>query len=88
MILTLRIHRAGPGHYHAAVLDGPEELGTLHAPTLGAAIQQCAQDWMPGLSGMHVWYEHVCAGTLPLSSMRTDPHAIAQQLMVLHGSLR
>ncbi|WP_281399057.1 hypothetical protein [Paenacidovorax monticola] len=43
---------------------------------------------MPGLSGMHVWYEHVCAGTLPLSSMRTDPHAIAQQLMVLHGSLR
>ncbi|MBO9680924.1 MAG: hypothetical protein J7556_22080 [Acidovorax sp.] len=88
MILTLRITKIDPGHYRAEVLDGREELGEFDAPGIGAAIRQCAQGEMPDLSGFHIWYEHVCAGTVSVPNMRIDPEGIAQRLMALHGSIK
>ena len=88
MILTLHITKIDPGHYRAEVLDGREELGEFDAPGIGAAIRQCAQGEMPDLSGFHIWYEHVCAGTVSVPNMRIDPEGIAQRLMALHGSIK
>ena len=88
MILTLRIDKIEPGNYRAQVFDGREELGEFGAPGIAAAIRQCAGQPMPDLSGYHVWYEHVCAGTIPMSNMRIDPDGIAQRLMALHGAVR
>lgn len=88
MILTLHISKIEPGNYRATVLAGREEVDEWGAPTIGAAIQQCAQAKMPDLSGFHIWYEHVCAGTISMSNMRIDPEGIAQRLKSLHGSIR
>lgn len=88
MILTLKIDKIEPGNYRARVLDGREELDEFGAPGIGAAIRQCAQAQMPDLSGFHIWIEHVCAGTVSMSSMRIDPEGIAQRLMALHGSIK
>jgi len=88
MILTLQISKIEPGHYHAAVLNGRSEMDEWEASGIGEAIRQCAQAKMPELSGFHIWYEHVCAGTVPLQNMRIDPEGIAQRLMTLHGSIR
>lgn len=88
MILTLRIDKIETGNYRAQVFDGREELGEFGAPGIAAAIRQCAGQPMPDLSGYHVWYGHVCAGTIPMSNMRIDPDGIAERLMSLHGSVR
>ena len=88
MILTLRISKIEPGNYRAQVLEGREELDEFGVPGIGAAIRQCGQAQMPDLSGFHIWYEHVCAGTVPMSNMRIDPEGIAQRLMSLHGTVK
>lgn len=88
MILTLHISKIEPGRYRAAVLDGREELDEWGASGIGDAIRQCGQAQMPDLSGMHIWYEHVCAGTISMANMRIDPEGIAQRLMALHGSIK
>lgn len=88
MLLSLHITKVDPGHYRARVLDGREEVGEFDAMSIGAAIRECAQQPMPGLSGFHVWYEHVCAGTVSPSTMRIDPEGLAQRLMALHGAFK
>ncbi|AFU45438.1 hypothetical protein C380_08680 [Acidovorax sp. KKS102] len=88
VILTLKIDKIEPGNYRARVLEGREELDEFGANGIAAAIRQCSQAQMPDLSGFHIWYEHVCAGTIPMSNMRIDPEGIAQRLMTLHGALK
>ena len=63
-------------------------LGEYDALSIGAAIRQAAQQPMPDLSGFHVWFEHVCAGTVSASNMRIDPEGLAQRLMALHGQFK
>jgi len=36
-------------------------------------------------TGFHLWYEHVCAGSVPAGDMRRDPEALAQKLVELHA---
>ncbi|WP_258007452.1 hypothetical protein [Alicycliphilus denitrificans] len=88
MILTLKIDKIEPGRYRAVVLDGREEMDEWGASGIGDAIRQCGQAQMPDLSGFHIWYEHVCAGTISMSNMRIDPEGIAQRLMSLHSSIK
>lgn len=88
MLLSLHIVKLGPGHYRAHVMDGREEVGEFETVSIGAALRQAGDTPMPGLSGFHVWYEHVCAGTTSASNMRIDPEGLAQRLMALHGQFK
>ncbi|MES2611499.1 MAG: hypothetical protein V4679_14730, partial [Pseudomonadota bacterium] len=69
-------------------MEGREELGTFDTISIGAAIREAAGHALPDLSGYHVWYEHVCAGTCTPSNMRIDPEGLAQRLMALHGQFK
>lgn len=88
VILTLHISKIEPGNYRVAVMDGREELEEWGAPSIGDSIRQCGQAEMPDLSGFHIWYEHVCAGTVSMSNMRIDPEGLAQRLLSLHGQFK
>lgn len=90
-MLSLHIVKVEPGHYRAHVMDGREELGTFDSMSISAAIREAGERADPalsGLSGYHVWYEHVCAGTCTPSNMRIDPEGLAQRLMALHGQFK
>jgi len=88
MLLSLHIVKLGPSHYRAHVMDGREEGGEIETMSIGAAIRQAGDIPLPGLSGYHVWYEHVCAGTCTPSNMRIDPDGLDQRLMALHGQFK
>jgi hypothetical protein len=88
MLLSLHIIKIEPGHYRAHVMDGREELGTIDTVSIGAAVREAGGHALPDLSGYHVWYEHVCAGTCTPSNMRIDPEGLAQRLMALHGQFK
>lgn len=88
MLLSLHMIKIEPGHYRAHVMDGREELGTFDTISISAAIREAGNQALPDLSGYHVWYEHVCAGTCTPSNMRIDPEGLAQRLMALHGQFK
>lgn len=75
MLLSLHIVKVEPRHYGAHVMDGREELGTFDTISIGTAILEAAGHSLPDLSGCHVWYEHVCAGTTSTSTCGSTPRA-------------
>lgn len=69
-------------------MDGREDVGEIETVSIGAAIRQAVDIPMPGLAGFHLWYEHVCAGTVTAGEMRSDAEALAERLVALHGLFR
>ena len=75
MLLSLHIAKVEPGLYRTRVMHGREEVGEYESINVSSAIREAAHHRIPDLSGYHVWYEHVCAGTCATSNMRIDPRA-------------
>ncbi|RYF32064.1 MAG: hypothetical protein EOO23_00295 [Comamonadaceae bacterium] len=88
MLLTLHIVKIESGDYRGHVMEGTQHLGNYDAASIKEAIMLAAENPLPDLTGFHIWYEHVCAGTTLLSDMRTDPDEIAQRLVSLHSVVR
>ena len=88
MLLTLHIIKIESGDYRAHVMEGAQHLGDYEATSIGEAIRLAAENPLPDLAGFHLWYEHVCAGSVPAGEMRRDPAALAQRLVELHALFR
>lgn len=88
MLLTLHIIKIESGDYRAHVMEGAQHLGDYEASSIREAILLAAENPLPDLAGFHLWYEHVCAGSVSASNMRIDPEGLAQRLMALHGQFK
>ncbi|MDH4446288.1 MAG: hypothetical protein QE488_01500 [Acidovorax sp.] len=88
MLLTLRILKIETGDYRAHVMEGAEHLGHYDATSIREAILLAAENPLPDLAGFHLWYEHVCAGSVTARDMREDSDALADRLMALHVLFR
>ena len=88
MLLTLHILKIESGDYRAHVMAGAEHLGNYEATSISEAILLAAENPLPDLAGFHLWYEHVCAGTVTAGEMRSDAEALAERLVALHGLFR
>lgn len=86
MILTLRILKSHSNRYRTKVCKGNREVICFESGTIGMAIREAAAHTFPDLEGFEVWFEHVCAGTLLPSNMRSDPEGLAQRLITLHST--
>lgn len=86
MLLTLRIIKIESGEYHAHVMEGAEHLGDYQADSISECIRLAAANPLPDLAGFHLWYEHVCAGSVSAGEMRTDAEALAAKLVALHAT--
>lgn len=87
MLLTLHIIKIESGDYRAHVMEGTEHLGDYEASSIREAILLAAENPLPDLAGFHLWYEHVCAGSVSAGEMRADAAALAlaQQLVERHA---
>lgn len=88
MLLTLHIIRIESGEYRAHVMEGTELLGNYDATSISEAILLAAENPLPDLAGFHLWYEHICAGTVTAAEMRGDAEALAERLVALYGLFR
>lgn len=88
MLLTLHIIKLERGTYRAHVMEGGEHLGDYDAPRIAEAILLAAENPLPDLAGFHLWYEHVCAGSVSAGDMRSDPEGLADRLMALHNKFK
>lgn len=84
MILTLRILRIQSGDYRAHVIEGAEHLGHYDASSIKECIALAVENPLPDLAGFHVWYEHVCAGSVSAGEMRDDAEGLADRLLELY----
>lgn len=85
MLLTLHIIKIESGDYRAHVMEGAVHLGNYEAASIKEAILLAAENPLPDLAGFHIWYEHVCAGSVSAGEMREDAVALAERLVALHG---
>ncbi|EJE52161.1 hypothetical protein PMI14_03139 [Acidovorax sp. CF316] len=85
MLLTLHIIKIESGDYRAHVMEGTEHLGDYEASSIREAILLAAENPLPDLAGFHLWYEHVCAGSVSAGEMRADAEALAQQFVERHA---
>lgn len=85
MLLTLHIKKDAPGVYTAWVLNGDAEVAEFQVGNIASAIREAAQSQPSGVSGWHIWYEHVSIGTTAIVAMKHDAETLAQRLMVMHG---
>ena len=85
MLLTLHIKKDAPGVYTAHISSDRSEIGEFQAGTIASAIREAAQSQSSGVSGWHIWYEHVSIGTRAIVAMKHDAETLAQRLMVMHG---
>lgn len=88
MLLTLQILKIVPGSYRAHVMEGREHLGDYDASNVAEAIRLAAENPLPDLAGFHVWYEHICAGSVSAGEMRGESEALAERLIELHSKFR
>ncbi len=85
MLLTLHIIKIESGDYRAHVMEGAQHLGNYDTSSIKECILLAAENPLPDLAGFHLWYEHVCAGTVTAGEMRSDAEALAERLVALHG---
>ncbi len=85
MLLTLHIDKEAPGVYTARVSSDRSEIAEFQTSTIASAIREAAQSQPSGVSGWHIWYEHVSIGTTAIVAMKHDAETLAQRLMVMHG---
>lgn len=85
MIATLHIQKNDRNHYAAAVRAGGESLADGHGTSLSQVLRKAAQ--IKGVSAMHVWYNHVCAGTKTVGYMRDWADVLAQDLVDLERAI-
>lgn len=88
MLLTLQIIKIRSGDYRAHVMEGAVHLGHYDAGSISEAILLAAENPLPDLAGFHLWYEHVCAGTVSAGEMREDAKTLAERLANLYGVFR
>lgn len=81
MLLTLHIIKIESGDYRAHVMEGAQHLGDYEASSIREAILLAAENPLPDLAGFHLWYEHVCAGSVSAGEMREGADALAQRLV-------
>lgn len=85
MLLTLHIIKIESGDYRAHVMEGTQHLGIYDATIIKECILLAAENPLPDLAGFHLWYEHVCVGTVSAGEMRADAESLANRLMALYG---
>ncbi|CAN7365625.1 hypothetical protein [Acidovorax sp. LjRoot117] len=83
MLLTLHIIKIDSGDYRAHVMEGTQHLGHYDAVSIREAILLAAENPLPDLAGFHLWYEHVCAGSVTAGEMRDDSDGLAEKLLEL-----
>ena len=83
LFLTLRIIKIESGDYRAHVMEGAQHLSDYEATSIREAITLAAENPLPDLSGFHLWYGHVCAGTVTAAEMRGDAEALAERLVAM-----
>lgn len=88
MLLTLHIIKIESGDYRAHVMEGTQHLGNYESASIKEAILLATENPLPDLAGFHLWYEHVCAGTVTAGEMRADAEALAARLAGLHAKFR
>lgn len=88
MLLTLHIIKIESGDYRAHVMEGSSHLGDYTASSLREAILLAAENTLPDLAGFHLWYEHVCAGSVSAGEMRESAGELAQRLADLHAKFK
>ena len=85
MLLTLHILKIESGDYRAHVIEGTQHLGDYEASSIKEAILLAAENPLPDLAGFHLWYEHVCLGTVSAGEMRLEAEALAKELTLRHA---
>lgn len=85
MLLTLHIIKIESGDYRAHVMEGVQHLGDYEASSIREAVLLAAENPLPDLAGFHLWYEHVCAGSVSAGEMRADADGLAQRLVERHA---
>lgn len=88
MLLTLHILKIESGDYRGQVMGGAAHLGDYEATSIRECILLASENPLPDLAGFHLWYEHVCAGTVTAGEMREDAEALAGKLAALHATFR
>lgn len=85
MLLTLHILKIESGDYRGQVMEGMAHLGDYEATSIRECILLASENPLPDLAGFHLWYEHVCAGTVTADEMREAAEELADRLVALHG---
>lgn len=86
ILLTLSITQEGSGLYMARVTHG--DHAEVTDPTYHSSIEagisaHGGSATLEGLRGFHVWYDAVCAGTIPLEEMETRAVELGASLPAL-----
>jgi hypothetical protein len=85
MIINLMIEKIELNLYIFKLVKGSELLGSFESDTIANGLRQAAELMVPAESAFHLIYEHVCAGTATVSTMRIDPNSLAHRLVSMHG---
>lgn len=88
MILTVHIIRLEAGRYRGIVFEASEHLGEFDTSSIAEAIRLAGEQSHDEQCGFHLWYEHVCAGTVSGNDLRTSSHDLAERLARLHQTYR
>lgn len=89
MLLTMYIVKVDSNRFQTHVIrDEGSELAAFESPSISMALRKVASHALPDLSGFHIWYEHVCAGTTLPTTMRSDPEGLAHRLIAMHAMFK
>lgn len=87
MVPTLQITQLETGQYHGHVTCEEEVLGDIYEDSLEGIIRVASSDWNMPIEGMHIWYDHVSAGTIPADEMYQQADALSEQLHKLRDTI-
>lgn len=85
MIATLHITQTDRHCYAAQVLAEGHTVADGHGSSLAFVLRKAAQ--IKGISAMHVWYHHICAGTKTVNYIRDWAELLAQDLVDLERAI-
>lgn len=88
-LLTLSIHQEAPGRFLARLTKGDVEVAepTHHDSVESAIFDHAGAPAWVGITGCHVWYGGVYAGTIPIEHMEPRASELGDFLSALSQAL-